>query len=1051
MGKSRRFNSYDNDVANVRLRAEQNALSRQNAIISGTNQSSPLGKTGLGGGRNRDSGKLPLKGGFMIGSIGFEAESIAISTGDLDISTSDAAAAIIPKGIVFVTPESGTTDTLDTITGKERAGQILILTSITGNTITITHNDAGAGRILCPDDANYILSDDESVTLMDDITGSDSWRIIGTSDATGLGGSQTPWESDIVAAGFDLNDLSNIEFRDTTGVPLTTIRAIYATASTMFLNVPTADTIQFNINGDPIADAIVISSNNAFRIHSSANGALPILTFRNDDTTPTSGVQVGRIGIFGRDSGATQVEYGRIRVDSEDITAASKDGSMHLEVLENSVAPAATTTTFLSLNNASSGKINFWKNLQAQTGVDIEMVENDIWLDETADGTGIRGTSLKIEFDVGGTEFMELSGGSVNIPSTTTLQINELFKMNATVVNGGVDGEMWHDSGTGNILCRSGGAERNLSDIGGGGVSFPIIPTVDVRGSVSTNQAVDISQTDGHVTTMTLAGNITVTFSGFPSTGNQQTWELHVLQDATGGRTLTISPTPVETVTIASGANLLTILTFLTNDGGTDIHAIPALRGSISLSGNFLPLAGGTMTGDITMSGADIIVGNNDLLTVKDIQFQNGGTITAGTSMIVSDASGDMILNVADADQIFLDINNERRFQVGLIGGNNDSFAQITSKDNAEPLLKLFRDDSTMTAGVELGRLEFLSNDGGGVAMLYADITVDTENVTAANEAGSLHLGVAINGDTTTTTFLSLNNADDDKITPWKNIHMAAGIDVEMVTNDIWLDEVADATRISGTATALNMHVGGTFVSSYSSSALSLQGNTTLAIGELFTLATTAASPAGSINAIWADTGGMNLNIGSTEIYDFFINGTSVLQIDPAGGFDWSVSGVGHSIDAGATTWSLATGASTDAINLRLLNSTHEFQITDTAITWQDPVGPLIFSMYLNDLTVAASDVQNVGTLQWRANNDVGTETNVLSINPQVIVSNDTDWQTRTTISAGTSVGNILLGSDDAAAKVGFYNTGPVVQQTGVAVTAAGIHAALVNLGLITA
>lgn len=34
---------------------------------------------------------------------------------------------------------------------------------------------------------------------------------------------------------------------------------------------------------------------------------------------------------------------------------------------------------------------------------------------------------------------------------------------------------------------------------------------------------------------------------------------------------------------------------------------------------------------------------------------------------------------------------------------------------------------------------------------------------------------------------------------------------------------------------------------------------------------------------------------------------------------------------------------------------------------------------------------------------------------------------------------------------VGFYGTAPVAQQTGVAVTAAGIHAALVNLGLITA
>ena len=58
--------------------------------------------------------------------------------------------------------------------------------------------------------------------------------------------------------------------------------------------------------------------------------------------------------------------------------------------------------------------------------------------------------------------------------------------------------------------------------------------------------------------------------------------------------------------------------------------------------------------------------------------------------------------------------------------------------------------------------------------------------------------------------------------------------------------------------------------------------------------------------------------------------------------------------------------------------------------------------------------------------------------------------------------GNVIAGIRDAAAnvnstifgnsgfnRVGFYGTPPIVKQTGVAVTAAGIHAALVNLGLI--
>ena len=45
--------------------------------------------------------------------------------------------------------------------------------------------------------------------------------------------------------------------------------------------------------------------------------------------------------------------------------------------------------------------------------------------------------------------------------------------------------------------------------------------------------------------------------------------------------------------------------------------------------------------------------------------------------------------------------------------------------------------------------------------------------------------------------------------------------------------------------------------------------------------------------------------------------------------------------------------------------------------------------------------------------------------------------------------GTALIGT--SAAQVGFYGQTPTALQTGVAVTAAAIHAALVNLGLITA
>lgn len=55
-------------------------------------------------------------------------------------------------------------------------------------------------------------------------------------------------------------------------------------------------------------------------------------------------------------------------------------------------------------------------------------------------------------------------------------------------------------------------------------------------------------------------------------------------------------------------------------------------------------------------------------------------------------------------------------------------------------------------------------------------------------------------------------------------------------------------------------------------------------------------------------------------------------------------------------------------------------------------------------------------------------------------------------IQVGKTTGT-MIGTEGGATgqKLGFFAATPVTQRTGVAVTAAGIHAALVSLGLITA
>jgi len=59
------------------------------------------------------------------------------------------------------------------------------------------------------------------------------------------------------------------------------------------------------------------------------------------------------------------------------------------------------------------------------------------------------------------------------------------------------------------------------------------------------------------------------------------------------------------------------------------------------------------------------------------------------------------------------------------------------------------------------------------------------------------------------------------------------------------------------------------------------------------------------------------------------------------------------------------------------------------------------------------------------------------------------DTSNSSTIVAGITNG-LKIGTNPVQ-KIGFYGTTPVAQLTGVAVSAAGIHAALVSLGLIAA
>ena len=89
-----------------------------------------------------------------------------------------------------------------------------------------------------------------------------------------------------------------------------------------------------------------------------------------------------------------------------------------------------------------------------------------------------------------------------------------------------------------------------------------------------------------------------------------------------------------------------------------------------------------------------------------------------------------------------------------------------------------------------------------------------------------------------------------------------------------------------------------------------------------------------------------------------------------------------------------------------------------------------------------------VANLGW----SIGTS-NTLGANTKLHITTNGSVLIGTTTDGMTASGSLAIAQDLAhrGTKVGFYNTASIVKQTGVAVTAAAIHAALVNLGLISA
>lgn len=131
------------------------------------------------------------------------------------------------------------------------------------------------------------------------------------------------------------------------------------------------------------------------------------------------------------------------------------------------------------------------------------------------------------------------------------------------------------------------------------------------------------------------------------------------------------------------------------------------------------------------------------------------------------------------------------------------------------------------------------------------------------------------------------------------------------------------------------------------------------------------------------------------------------------------------------------------------------------------PAGPFNGGTITNALTIAPTNPNTIPLsieASWNAiavdflrvlNTDTSTRLFAVDVQGQMLTWRHTSETDKTIQSLGSSVGLFVPGFQGQGAtgarQLGFYDTAPISIQTGVPVTAAGIHAALVALGLITA
>jgi len=716
-----------------------------------------------------------------------------------------------------------------------------------------------------------------------------AWRLTSEDTVSGGGGSQTPWTSNIDAADFNLFGLGDLTWTDGDSIVTTATEFILNNPSGTTLKFRNADidkmiidadqvkiegTTEFDLTNNNIVNVkdlrflntgaitagIAMINANAggdliysvedtdthvwfinevnrmellqdtdnilLRINSSVNGAEPHLILNNDDDSPATNQSVGFIDFRARDDAASDRRYADIICQIEDPAAASIDSSLKINIAEGQVGN--TLTSWITMNDANDGVTKFKKNLFMDTLTNIELVGNKIYMDENDVETIFQGSDTEFNFDIAGTQHFSISATSVAVSgSATSFVVPEFLIMEATTATGVADGVMWHDSGTGDILCRTGGFERNLTDIGtGSGSQTPWLTDIDADNF-------DLFDIKFVIGIDTGVGSFQIIFDGAEDSDSSffdsgTTDRINVQSGGTNSWWWT----PTQTV---SNVDLFQ------NTGNIDVNA------------GFLLNAG-------IMQSADASVADNGTIRLgnaQSIQWRN--TADTGNATMAYDAFDDFVFNFN-----------------ALTGNANVLWNAID-----EVIFRIRSDNNVVGEGT--GFIIFEGDNVTPINHEYGRIVNVIRTTTSGAEAGSLQLGVHESGANVTYIELRGDNAEVDMFRPLlmntQNISECTSVGID---TGVRLDfDGGGVEYLAASGDTHSWFIAGNPELTLNSTSLDLEGNKIQGCD-------TYESNADVIVEIFMHTGGMNFAVNTGDVFTFQVAGGSDTTFN---GIQWDLNG----------------------------------------------------------------------------------------------------------------------------------------------------------------